>query len=202
MRGQPHPRIRGENTFLDKGILLDYASPPHSRGKREILPHERLCKRLTPAHAGKTIAGGVWSTVSAPHPRTRGEKSGLWLTNQRTERPTPALAGKTSLSFLCSSSCSTHPRTRGEDPPRPWPMTPNGRLTPALAGKTQTGEETAFVPLPHPRSRGENELHLTDICIWIHPRTRGENVYVHQGRGRVVDSPPHSRGKHPVASWL
>ena len=50
----PHPRTRGENTFLDKGILLDYASPPHSRGKRGASVGLAVCCRLTPALAGKT----------------------------------------------------------------------------------------------------------------------------------------------------
>ena len=203
MRGQPHPRIRGENTFLDKGILLDYASPPHSRGKREILPHERLCKRLTPAHAGKTIAGGVWSTVSAPHPRTRGENVTAHGRGAVTLASPPHSRGKIRFVVDKSKDRATHPRTCGENiiiislffllfdsPPHS-----RGRPTPSLAYDPERST--------HPRTRGENSNGRGNGLrpVASPPLARGKRIAL--DRYLYLDPPPHSRGKRirPSRAW-
>ena len=52
-----HPRACGEN--LQGGILIDTpeGSPPRMRGKQWLLKSLVRCRRITPAHAGKTDVG-------------------------------------------------------------------------------------------------------------------------------------------------
>ena len=50
-----HPRMRGEDGFIDLIIRYDVGSPPHARG-RPLYPYVMESKmRITPACAGKTM---------------------------------------------------------------------------------------------------------------------------------------------------
>ena len=71
--GAAHPRSRGENPL---GLITTdgvTGSSPLTRGKHRGGRNPDYRKRLIPAHAGKTGLAGVSSTISAAHPRSRGE---------------------------------------------------------------------------------------------------------------------------------
>ena len=69
-----HPRTRGEKDGEIGGYPLAEGSPPHTRGKDTEFHIFRSAAGITPAHAGKSISGGIRPTLRQDHPRTRGEK--------------------------------------------------------------------------------------------------------------------------------
>ena len=90
-------------------------SPPRMRGKLIGTPSDDNLSRITPAHAGKTIAASNISPSVQDHPRACGENA--FLANLSRLRP------------------GSPPRMRGKhgfelDRPKPY------RITPAHAGKT------------------------------------------------------------------
>ena len=112
---QDHPRACGENLRARVRLLPILGSPPRMRGKRTLLPASTLHDRITPAHAGKTIAASNISPSVQDHPRACGENA--FLANLSRLRP------------------GSPPRMRGKhgfelDRPKPY------RITPAHAGKT------------------------------------------------------------------
>ena len=130
-----HPRACGENVhqFLLNQEL--YGSPPRMRGKLPIKAPVPFPTRITPAHAGKTLAEALRAFIEADHPRACGEnregqhgkpgdtgspprmrgKHRLAAFRGRGHRITPAHAGKTSRSTSGSMSGSDHPRACGEN---------------------------------------------------------------------------------------
>ena len=71
--GGAHPRSRGENTMVRTEASAEFGSSPLTRGKRCGAVSRRLCRRLIPAHAGKTRHTWVHSQSRPAHPRSRGE---------------------------------------------------------------------------------------------------------------------------------
>ena len=70
-----HPRACGENLQKTKNNIAHRGSPPRMRGKRGysgISPHTR---RITPAHAGKTLLGTIDNIYGKDHPRACGENT-------------------------------------------------------------------------------------------------------------------------------
>ena len=130
-----HPRSRGENGLLLRGVDKTTGSSPLTRGKLRAGLDPGGEPRLIPAHAGKTCCRVLRRARGRAHPRSRGENleedSGL-------------------VDFLGSS-----PLTRGKHALHRV-RRDQRRLIPAHAGKTagDMGQET-FRPA-HPRSRGEN----------------------------------------------
>ena len=53
-RRRAHPRSRGENFVFPRQPWPVVGSSPLTRGKRGLAPDARACRRLIPAHAGKT----------------------------------------------------------------------------------------------------------------------------------------------------
>ena len=105
------------------------------RGKLcNALEHE-IDRRITPAHAGKTLPVAIYKTRLSDHPRTCGENyrlGGAYLSRSgspphmrgkllrcrclcRASRITPAHAGKTFSEFQKRKGLSDHPRTCGEN---------------------------------------------------------------------------------------
>ena len=116
-RPQPraHPRSRGENAIPSRGDGGRRGSSPLTRGKPGPICPKRSCRRLIPAHAGKTTPARCASEGPGAHPRSRGENlSGL----------------RRRLSGNGSS-----PLTRGKLF-GVLPVGEEGRLIPAHAGKT------------------------------------------------------------------
>ena len=91
--------------------------------------------RITPAHAGKTIAASNISPSVQDHPRACGENA--------------------SVSFSGRMISGSPPRMRGKLAPRQY-IIRNVRITPAHAGKTPVGIVSDGRPEDHPRACGEN----------------------------------------------
>ena len=112
---QDHPRACGENGMHKSRVRTAAGSPPRMRGKPTKKMCPAPCIRITPAHAGKTIAASNISPSVQDHPRACGENA--FLANLSRLRP------------------GSPPRMRGKhgfelDRPKPY------RITPAHAGKT------------------------------------------------------------------
>ena len=70
-----HPRSRGENGLLLRGVDKSTGASPLTRGKhRELLASNGFTGRI-PAHAGKTAVVSLAVWVSGAHPRSRGENT-------------------------------------------------------------------------------------------------------------------------------
>ena len=72
---QDHPRRCGENAYLH--LLYDtiHGSPPQVRGKPQCKNVRSMARRITPAGAGKTNAGGLNTALNQDHPRRCGENT-------------------------------------------------------------------------------------------------------------------------------
>ena len=129
-----HPRTRGEKFPVIFNCFCKKGSPPHTRGKDNILVGTEYSNRITPAHAGKSQFLNIMFSLFWDHPRTRGEKcyaccfriiptgspphtrgKEIIITIIHKKKGiTPAHAGKRKRIFLHNISCWDHPRTRGE----------------------------------------------------------------------------------------
>ena len=90
-------------------------SPPHTRGKPDILYYTPFIRRITPAYAGKTDCQFIFASETWDHPRIRGEN---FLTRKHLWEClgiTPAYAGKTQCGRLGHHGGKDHPRIRGEN---------------------------------------------------------------------------------------
>ena len=171
-------------------------SSPLTRGKRGMRTRMRGCRRLIPAHAGKTracswVSRGLWA-----HPRSRGEN--IIFKNEAGDRMgsspltrgkpgfsgdervgrglIPAHAGKTPGSPRTRAPPWAHPRSRGENT---WASRARGRdagSSPLTRGKLVGLLGRRLRGVAHPRSRGENST--KDSMIWpaigSSPLTRGK----------------------------
>ena len=70
-----HPRSRGENMASAKNISGRMGSSPLTRGKPWQSMPQKSCRRLIPAHAGKTCSWPGRSPRKTAHPRSRGENA-------------------------------------------------------------------------------------------------------------------------------
>ena len=136
-RGQraAHPRSRGENLAWAVEGARAYGSSPLTRGKPRVASPRSPCRRLIPAHAGKTTFTDDADLARAAHPRSRGEN----------------LVGHCKAMVGHGSS----PLTRGKLEVI-GELAKGGRLIPAHAGKTRSARPSISRGPAHPRSRGEN----------------------------------------------
>ena len=134
-RFQDHPRACGENRNCPKAKQKAHGSPPRMRGKRVPTGAAMPLPGITPAHAGKTSAGGLGMNAIKDHPRACGENINAAL-NQRIDIGSP-------------------PRMRGKRI-RVFRRKRNIRITPAHAGKTAGQPCMCAVCKDHPRACGEN----------------------------------------------
>ena len=182
VKPRAHPRSRGENTNVRKGLNALAGSSPLTRGKLAVLLLPRSRQRLIPAHAGKTIAARSKGSGRGAHPRSRGEN---------VRRPADA-----------RNAGGSSPLTRGKPPPTMRRALQIG-LIPAHAGKTQRTSPFRPSRTAHPRSRGENALMMRSVLLiqGSSPLTRGklgEELTVKRGQGLI---PAHagktSHGRPP-----
>ena len=68
-----HPRIRGEDFSRPRKALLRTGSPPHTRGRCDMLSLNHSPPRFTPAYAGKIHGDSSRIAHEGVHPRIRGE---------------------------------------------------------------------------------------------------------------------------------
>ncbi len=109
-----HPRIRGEHAPPSISTNIDPGSSPHTRGARVPSRLEIQQGRLIPAYAGSTRKWSGLITLTAAHPRIRGEHVSTLRTPILMRRLIPAYAGSTSSTSPACTPLSAHPRIRGE----------------------------------------------------------------------------------------
>ena len=156
VRRQDHPRACGENTTMQQAIATTTGSPPRMRGKLDYKQKPQLERRITPAHAGKTIPLPVRQVQYEDHPRACGENQRERGSCEPGIGSPPRMRGKRVLIPCSLSAHRDHPRACGENgsalfgkcltlgsPPRMrGKLVSDGvpgrraRITPAHAGKT------------------------------------------------------------------
>ena len=150
-----HPRMRGEDDFRPRDMAVEPGSPPHARGRPEMVVRGARRHRITPACAGKTPFRRKRRRFLADHPRMRGEDLEL-------VREVPCIPGSP------PHARGRHPHVR-EVGGRPF------RITPACAGKTSTSSEENGEGGDHPRMRGEDKRVKApaDADVGSPPHARG-----------------------------
>ena len=74
MCSEDHPRLCGEKSMVEAILCFLSGSPPPMRGKDQPAPRQPCLFRITPAYAGKSLTGTVWTRPPRDHPRLCGEK--------------------------------------------------------------------------------------------------------------------------------
>ena len=75
LEGSPvHPRMRGERVPFLAAMRSNTGSSPHARGTRRTLSARRSTMRFIPACAGNALVPSAWDSITAVHPRMRGER--------------------------------------------------------------------------------------------------------------------------------
>ncbi len=180
---QDHPRACGENYPVQRVSLRATGSPPRMRGKQVVDPHLAPRARITPAHAGKTLAEPVGHQLREDHPRACGENR-------------PILR----LPALFSGS---PPRMRGK-PRKMLHREGAARITPAHAGKTFVRRQRASREWDHPRACGENRARA--LCRTTAggspPRMRGKLKKLYRQLMKERITPAHAGKTSCVAyAW-
>ena len=112
---QDHPRACGEKSFQLQCHVREEGSPPRMRGEGLNIIRILVCRRITPAHAGRRQYAELANNKGEDHPRACGEKLSTALKRrQRTGSP---------------------PRMRGEENPVTAGLLAL-RITPAHAGRS------------------------------------------------------------------
>ena len=169
------PRTCGEKPKVMNLVLVRPGSPPHVRGKVRILRVTGVGAGITPACAGKRLAGKKHNSQQKDHPRMCGEKLmppllGFGLTGSpphvrgkdagpvvqgAVQGITPAYAGKMRCPRFRPGKIRDHPRTcGGKAAVRPGRFLRQG-ITPAYAGKRAISAALACSFWDHPRMCGE-----------------------------------------------
>ena len=105
-----HPRACGEKMEPLDAPDKKEGSPPHMRGKADLLNLRTFCKRITPAYAGKRPVRWAKPDLWKDHPRTCGEKVGGKRRLKIRWGITPAHAGKRRASVRWALGAGDHPR--------------------------------------------------------------------------------------------
>ena len=71
-----------------------HGSPPHVRGKADLLNLRTFCKRITPAYAGKRMPGISAKSCPTDHPRMCGEKALSTFSSLKNSGSPPRMRGK------------------------------------------------------------------------------------------------------------
>ena len=130
-----HPRACGENALNKARNKPAHGSPPRMRGKPLRWNGRKTLRRITPAHAGKTLRPLPGTRRTSDHPRACGENEQKhYESNVNTGSP-PRMRGK-------RSGCRRGVGQR--------------RITPAHAGKTDAIITIVVTNWDHPRACGEN----------------------------------------------
>jgi len=130
-----HPRIRGEHRGWSGTRSQPRGSSPHPRGARVVVVGGVVGEWLIPASAGSTSRVLSTLTLTAAHPRIRGEHVGMLRGGRQALGSSPHPRG-------------AHGGRRDHRPVR--------RLIPASAGSTSCNAATPSIPRAHPRIRGEH----------------------------------------------
>ena len=168
-----HPRACGENCSTPPMRTKCSGSPPRMRGKRKNGKSGAIYRRITPAHAGKTLWSLRRSRAPKDHPRACGENS-------------PGL-------LACLAACGSPPRMRGKHP-KTASIEAADRITPAHAGKTAVAQQVLQGCTDHPRACGENTFAPADKALnpGSPPRMRGKLTAVFARPSQLRITPAHA----------
>mgnify|MGYP006887191738 CR=1 FL=1 len=186
------------------------------RGKQITDKRGKARRRITPAHAGKTVHNGTSVRVRPDHPRACGEnrisivktkpaigspprmRGKLFISLLVLSRPriTPAHAGKTKQIISSRLYCADHPRACGENLNRRTSREEVTGSPPRMRGKPIVRSFTAPMIRITPAHAGKTKtLSAVRYVQADHPRACGEN-FIDTFSGRGLDgSPPRMRGK-------
>ena len=134
LRTWDHPRLCGEKRLVLGRTTAHTGSPPPMRGKAKCGSDNVSVQGITPAYAGKSLTGTVWTRPPRDHPRLCGEK--------------PA------SSSLVRFQPGSPPPMRGKGPDR-FGNCAHNRITPAYAGKRPAEHSVKRYERDHPRLCGE-----------------------------------------------
>ena len=192
-----HPRMRGEDARTQHlGYVAD-GSPPHARGRRNVVHRSGHPEGITPACAGKTSYARSYAASGMDHPRMRGEdndrsfcscrhvgspphaRGRLEWHNLPDTIPgiTPACAGKTPMRTLAKLHLKDHPRMRGEDIPLKSMWKPIAGSPPHARGRHTIFRRVSALARITPACAGKTLWYET--WKWKfpdHPRMRGEDI--------------------------
>ena len=149
------PAHAGEKQQSALGDFSGKGSPPHMRGKVAGTRHGVPTLRITPAHAGKSMAFGPVSIGGRDHPRVCGEKRAFSAAGGAWAGSPPHVWGKGAE--VCNKLV-------------------NVGITPAYAGKSAYSSSSSGVQWNHPRVCGEKHIDHDTVTAQIGspPRVRGK----------------------------
>ena len=219
IRATDHPRACGENLLADADTQANLGSPPRMRGKHRVFGEGTADMRITPAHAGKTLAVLRAQTPLTDHPRACGEnrfftrKATLWggspprmrgkpvlcKENLCSDRITPAHAGKTFGITKITGLESDHPRACGENASNAINSAVGFGSPPRMRGKPShllfSSRSRRITPAHAGKTGGSVRSCLS---ISDHPRACGENFFIKRLTFFPGGSPPRMRGKQGI----
>ena len=129
-----HPRVCGEKSPCPRIRQRRSGSPPRVRGKGQKLRAGPCYSRITPACAGKRLAGQIDVVFFGDHPRVCGEKDGRGRAREAGKGSPPRVRGKAEQPSLTNELIG---------------------ITPACAGKRQSRALPPHLGWDHPRVCGE-----------------------------------------------
>ena len=161
--------MRGEDFNDVTKVVFDEGSPPHARGRRDLLCRSHHGRGITPACAGKTRPTPRTSHTGWDHPRMRGEDAKQMSPVKR--------------------ACGSPPHARGR-PRHRRHLLRKRRITPACAGKTLVVVDVAAARDHHPRMRGEDSVNSQVVRVreGSPPHARGRLTHCRTSRriGRIT----------------
>ena len=173
VRGQDHPRSRGDHFAEALEALPAGGLPPLTRGPQFAVGKNPASVGITPAHAGTTSRRAPRYRSPQDHPRSRGDHQ--------------------FIPFRFSKHRGSPPLTRGP-PGRVLQRCAADRITPAHAGTTPPHRSQYINPLDHPRSRGDHQgMYICPLAMsGSPPLTRGPHRDGDRRRQGVGITPAHA----------
>ena len=211
-----HPRACGENALNKARNKPAHGSPPRMRGKPLRWNGRKTLRRITPAHAGKTLRPLPGTRRTSDHPRACGENEQKhYESNVNTGSPprmrgkrsgcrrgvgqrriTPAHAGKTDAIITIVVTNWDHPRACGENKGICWRQFHNNGSPPRMRGKPIRRVHDDIVERITPAHAGKTPAPWSQSCANTdHPRACGENFLSSPLWYSIIGSPPRMRGK-------
>ena len=218
-----HPRRCGENALILSATTGESGSPPQVRGKHNVYRLRDRTNGITPAGAGKTLAGVKFEAVHKDHPRRCGENMHLRrAVDCDTGSPpqvrgklrvtsdfrnvvgiTPAGAGKTKSTATCDCIREDHPRRCGENRHGDTARHGNVGSPPQVRGKQRRHNKCRTEKGITPAGAGKTAYMSAPLIFsGDHPRRCGENGTFWSTAQDETGSPPQVRGKLLQALFL
>ena len=171
-------------------------SPPQVRGKVDKIPAHKVCRRITPAGAGKSAWNRMIEEERRDHPRRCGEKDDSKRSFQILLGSPPQVRGKVEAGSGRELLAEDHPRRCGEKPENKTPTRSGRGSPPQVRGKVTHLILSMLHPRITPAGAGKSSR-PPDSAGWEedHPRRCGEKCEFHDSLTGAKGSPPQVRGK-------